>query len=73
MNGQPQSSPSVVVETKQETLVSKKDKLCDFYVSARGCVKGDECDFSHPVAPSGTVTNRICDFFLKSRGCNKVC
>jgi len=50
----------------------KTDKLCDFYLSPKGCVKGEDCDFVHPRAPNGTITNRICDFFLKpGRGCRE--
>jgi len=44
---------------------------CDFYITPRGCIKGDTCDFLHPVAPNGTVTTRVCDFFKSPRGCAK--
>jgi hypothetical protein len=49
----------------------KKDKICDFYLTPRGCMKGDKCDFQHPLSPAGTLTNRVCDFYLTPRGCRK--
>jgi hypothetical protein len=32
---------------------------------------GASCDFNHPTAPDGTVTNHICSFFGSLRGCVK--
>jgi hypothetical protein len=58
-------SSSAPVEEK------KKEKICDFYLTPRGCMKGEKCDFQHPLSPAGTQTNRICDFFLTARGCRK--
>ena len=49
----------------------KRDKVCDYYLLGRGCVKGDECDFIHPKAPDGSVTSRLCDYFYQPRGCSK--
>jgi len=49
----------------------KKEKICDFYLTPRGCMKGEKCDFQHPLSPAGTQTNRICDFYLTPRGCRK--
>jgi len=51
--------------------VVKKDRVCDFYLTPRGCVKGDACDFQHPNAPGGAVTNKVCQFFQTPRGCIK--
>ena len=34
-------------------------------------MQGDSCDFVHPLAPSGALTNRVCDFFSTPRGCVK--
>jgi len=56
---------------QQEEPVNNSSKTCAFYLSPRGCIKGDTCDFSHPVAPDGSVTTRVCDFFKSSKGCNK--
>jgi len=39
-------------------------KLCDFFNTARGCVKGDACDFIHQ-------KQKVCDFYLKPQGCRK--
>jgi hypothetical protein len=57
---------SLPEESKQ-----KKEKICDFYLTPRGCMKGEKCDFQHPLSPAGTQTNRICDFYLTPRGCRK--
>jgi hypothetical protein len=47
-------------------------KACDFFLSPRGCIKGDACDFLHPTtAPNGEETKRICDFYTSPRGCAK--
>lgn len=45
--------------------------MCDFYLTERGCVKGDSCDFYHPTAPDGTVTKRVCTYYSEPRGCVK--
>lgn len=49
----------------------KRDKVCDYFLLGRGCVKGDECDFIHPTAPDGSATSKLCDFFYQPRGCTK--
>jgi len=49
----------------------KKEKICDFYLTPRGCIKGEKCDFQHPLSPAGSQTNRVCDFYLTPRGCRK--
>lgn len=49
----------------------KKEKICDFYLTPRGCIKGEKCDFQHPLSPAGTQTNKVCDFYLTGRGCRK--
>jgi len=54
---------------------AKKDKPCSFYLTARGCIKGDSCDFQH-IAAGGSdtkkpVKNRICDFYMTPQGCVK--
>lgn len=46
-------------------------KVCAFYLSPRGCIKGDSCDFNHPNAPDGSVTSKVCDFFKSAKGCTK--
>ena len=46
----------------------KRDKVCDYYLLGRGCVKGDECDYIHPKAPDGSSTSKLCDFFYQPRG-----
>lgn len=62
---------SAVVDAKENGKIVIKDRVCDYYLSARGCVKGEQCDFLHPVAPSGASTNRVCDFYSSPRGCSK--
>lgn len=32
---------------------------------------GSNCDFKHPTAPDGTVTNRVCEYWGTGRGCLK--
>lgn len=61
------------VQTEEVDVGQKRH--CDFYISPRGCIKGDQCDFLHPVAPNGNVTTRVCDFYKSPRGCakNKEC
>jgi len=49
----------------------EKERLCEYYVSPRGCIKGDKCDFLHPKSPNGSVTNRVCDYYNQNRGCIK--
>jgi len=51
----------------------KKDKVCAFYLTPRGCIKGDKCDFQHPDAGVAVTTPqpKVCDFYLTSRGCRK--
>lgn len=56
-------------------------KMCEFYLSQKGCVKGLQCDFLHPVQPGapGTMrqfmmqaaTAKICSFYHSPRGCVK--
>lgn len=46
-------------------------KICAFYLSPRGCIKGDSCDFVHPSAPDGSQTTKVCDFYKSVKGCNK--
>ena len=51
---------------------ARRDKVCDYYLLERGCVKGADCDFIHPKAPDGSATSKLCDFFYKpGRGCTK--
>jgi len=54
-----------------QDATGENKRHCDFYITPRGCIKGDSCDFMHPVAPNGTVTTRTCDFFKSPRGCAK--
>jgi len=54
-----------------EVQQQQPQKTCEFYVTARGCIKGDSCDFLHPAAPNGTVTSKVCEFFNLPRGCAK--
>jgi len=60
-------------ENKQNDGEKKveNDRLCEYYVSARGCIKNDKCDFLHPKSPNGSVTNRVCDYYNQNRGCIK--
>jgi len=51
--------------------VEVKDRVCEYYITARGCVKGDKCDFKHPKSPNGSATSRVCDFYNQPRGCIK--
>jgi hypothetical protein len=44
------------------------DQLCEYYISPRGCIKGDKCDHLHPRAPNGAISNRVCEFYLRPRG-----
>jgi len=54
------------------------NRLCDYFVSPRGCVKGDRCDFLH-VAGIKEQTDlaadadgkKLCDFYMTERGCVK--
>lgn len=57
--------------TTTKTPTDSSNKICDFYLSSRGCRKGDECDHQHPVAPNGAKTNKVCDFFGTPKGCSK--
>jgi len=54
-----------------ENKEGKRDKVCDFYLTPRGCIKGDKCDFQHPLTPVGVANNKVCDFYLTARGCRK--
>lgn len=52
----------------------QKDKVCEWYLKPRGCMKGDACDFQHPPGMAGSggplvVKNKICEYYLKPRGC----
>jgi hypothetical protein len=44
---------------------------CAFYLSPRGCVKEDRCEFWHPTAPNGSTSKRVCEYFNSVRGCAK--
>jgi len=66
---EPQQEPQQDQEDGNQ--VGKKEKMCSYYVTERGCIKGESCDFKHPKAPNGSETNRVCDFFLSQRGCSK--
>ena len=46
------------------SVLNKRPKVCDFYSTERGCVKGDACEFIH-------VKDKLCDFYLSERGCKK--
>ncbi len=46
------------------SVLQKRPKICDFYATERGCVKGDACEFIH-------VKEKVCDFYLSERGCKK--
>lgn len=58
------------METK-EPSANTTERICEFYLQPRGCIKGVSCDFKHPLSPIGTVTNKVCEYFLKPRGCTK--
>ena len=65
------ASPAAAAPASSSSPSASVERVCDYYLSARGCVKGASCDYQHPLAPSGAVTNRICDFFSTPRGCVK--
>lgn len=48
-----------------------KSICCDHFLSDKGCIKGEKCDYAHPTAPNGTQTNVVCEYFASKRGCNK--
>jgi len=60
-------------ENKQNDGEKKveKERLCEYYISPRGCIKNDKCDFLHPKSPNGSITNRVCDYYNQNRGCIK--
>jgi len=39
-------------------------KLCEFFGTQRGCIKGSSCDFIHQ-------KNQVCSFWASGRGCRK--
>jgi len=54
--------------------------ICDFFLSARGCLKGERCEFLHEYdkkplneshSESGTDGKKLCSFYLTDRGCLK--
>jgi hypothetical protein len=47
------------------------ERICQYYLQPRGCIKGEGCDFKHPLSPQGQTTNKVCEYYLKARGCNK--
>lgn len=53
------------------------ERVCEFYLMPRGCIKGDKCDFAHPPgrapapAEDGAPTERVCEFYIQPRGCVK--
>lgn len=62
------------VEGKKDQMELACDynkKLCDFFLSDRGCVKEGRCDFLHPKAPNCAETKRVCEYFGTRRGCVK--
>ena len=50
----------------------KHNKVCDFYLT-RGCVKTDDCDYLHPKAPDGTITNKLSDRSLTATPTSPAC
>lgn len=57
---------------------TQTSRVCDYFVTERGCVKGDRCDFLHTTAkkPQSELAadaggKKLCDFFLTDRGCVK--
>lgn len=62
---------SAMIGNEVAVVSNNSGRTCEFYVTQRGCIKGDTCDFAHPTAPNGTVTNRVCEFFTLARGCTK--
>lgn len=74
------SMVTIIGDDGQPVLV----KRCLYYGSARGCAKGDKCDFAHvgtiavgdtPSSPSSDHQmvdgKRVCTFFGSPRGCVK--
>jgi len=41
-----------------------KPKLCEYFLSPRGCIKGVQCEFIHQ-------QQKPCEFALSGRGCKK--
>jgi len=41
-----------------------RPKVCEFFSTERGCVKGDVCEFVHQ-------KQKPCEFFASARGCRK--
>lgn len=64
----PISSSSYPLSTSSSSISRaqslRKPKICSFYNTERGCVKGDHCVFLH-------VKDKICDFWLSEQGCKK--
>lgn len=70
---------------KQPSLsAATRNRVCEFFSSPRGCVKGNSCDFIHPDSTysSSSYSNgapqaapaksaRICGFLSTPRGCIK--
>jgi len=56
----------------------KSQKICDYYLTKRGCAKGDRCDFLHEGGkPNPSVEDldltqpKTCAFYISERGCIK--
>lgn len=66
------STPSVPAAAPN---VAGGGRVCTFFNTPRGCIKGAKCDFEHPnlpaVAPSVAGGGRVCTFFNTPRGCIK--
>lgn len=54
---------------------NKVKRVCDFYLSERGCAKGERCDFLHcygkPKAKMEPPPKPLCAFYLTPKGCIK--
>eukprot|EP00808_Paulinella_micropora_P017439 g62656.t1 len=55
----------------RKSVLGPNEKMCEYYLQPRGCVKGDKCDFVHLLAPNGAQTTRICQYFMTPNGCVK--
>lgn len=73
-------SGSRMMHPKFGGVIDKSKKMCSYFNTHRGCVKGDACDFLHPGHPKknpSSVKNdsfsssSVCRFFNQPRGCAK--
>jgi len=49
-------------EMEEEPRAEKKQRICKFFNSRKGCTKGDNCTFKHE--------RQVCAFFSSSQGCS---